>query len=66
MSLAAGFNLLSSQVPQAGGITTVLGYNPHSGDTLYQWNGNGWNILTYYDAIDANPEPAGGMTVNLT
>ena len=26
---------------------------------MYQWNGNGWNIYTYFDAVDADPEPAG-------
>ncbi|HRZ38284.1 MAG TPA: hypothetical protein P5534_18225 [Candidatus Paceibacterota bacterium] len=36
--LAAGFNMVSSQVPQAGLLVTDLGYVAVDGDTVYQHN----------------------------
>lgn len=36
--LAAGLNLVASQVPQAGGLSSVLGYTAADGDQVYQWN----------------------------
>jgi len=40
--LVAGFNLVSSQVPQEGTVT-ALGYPGKAGDILYFWNGTGYN-----------------------
>jgi hypothetical protein len=37
-ALATGFNLVASQVPQSGGVQTVLGLTPGNFDTLFQWN----------------------------
>jgi hypothetical protein len=37
-TLLSGLNLVSSQVPQAGGLTANLGYTPAEGDIVYQWN----------------------------
>ena len=34
---AGGFSLVSSMVPLAGGLQTVLGYTPQTKDTVYQW-----------------------------
>jgi hypothetical protein len=35
---AAGFNIVSSKVPQAGLLATDLGYTPATGDIVYQFN----------------------------
>jgi hypothetical protein len=35
---AGGFSLLSSIVPIAGGLQTVLNYTPLANDTVYQWS----------------------------
>lgn len=37
-TLSKGFNFASSQVPQAGGMQSVLGYAPHVGDVVYTWS----------------------------
>jgi hypothetical protein len=37
-ALKAGLNLVASQVPQAGGIQSVLGYTPADGDQVYKWD----------------------------
>jgi len=42
-----GFGLVSSMVPLAGGLTTVLSYAPMVGDAAYQWNGSTYTINTY-------------------
>jgi hypothetical protein len=49
--LPAGFSIRSSQVPQAGGITSDLGFPAAGGDTIYQFNnaGNNYTISTFDD-----------------
>ena len=37
-ALSANFQIKSSQVPQSGGLTTVLGYTPLDGDVVYTFN----------------------------
>jgi hypothetical protein len=39
--------LVSSQVPIAGGLTSVLGYKPSINDVVYVYNGAGYNTYTY-------------------
>ena len=51
-TLNSGFNMVSSIVPQAGAVDSVLGLTPTSGDTIfmltsggfaiYSWNPTGW------------------------
>jgi len=42
-----GFNMVASQVPQAGTIT-ALGYNGEPGDTIYKFsNASGYRIYTF-------------------
>jgi hypothetical protein len=36
--ITQGFSIVSSQVPQEGGMQTVLGFVPANGDTVYKWN----------------------------
>jgi len=36
--LSAGFQIVSSQVPLSGGVTTTLGYTPSNNDTLYTFD----------------------------
>jgi hypothetical protein len=47
--LIAGFNLVSSQVPQAGTLQATLGYTPTEGDLVYRWNAatQGYSISTF-------------------
>jgi hypothetical protein len=39
--------LLSSQVPIAGGLTSVLGYNPSLGDNVFIYSNGAYNAYTY-------------------
>jgi len=41
-----GFNIVSSQVPQAGALQTDLAYVPTSGDTVYQFDATVQNYKT--------------------
>jgi hypothetical protein len=36
--LVKGFQIVSSQVPQAGAVDSVLGFAPEDGDTVYRFN----------------------------
>ncbi len=47
--LVAGFNLVASQVPQAGMISADLGYGPADGDVVYKFNPDTqtYSIATY-------------------
>jgi len=36
--IAAGFNMIGSQVPQTGLLQTQLGFNPNNQDQLYFWS----------------------------
>jgi len=41
-----GWNGVSSMLPEAGGITTVLGYQPLPGDEVLVWNGVSGSYVT--------------------
>jgi len=43
--LVAGFNLVGSKVPQAGKLTTDLGYTPVDGDLVYTYAGAGYTVF---------------------
>jgi hypothetical protein len=49
-TLAAGFNMVSSVVPQTGAIDTVLGLTPTAGDTLFFLSASGFDIVGYTTA----------------
>jgi hypothetical protein len=51
--LSTGWNLVSSQVPQAGNLTVDLGYTSADDDDLYTWEGGNW--------VDHSPDLAGGF-----
>jgi len=53
-ALVPGFQLVSSQVPQAGTLE-ALGYQAVAGDTLYQWNGNGYDFFSFDPAFGWDP-----------
>ena len=38
VAVPAGFSILSSQVPQSGGLVTDLKFTPPDGSTVYKWN----------------------------
>ena len=50
MSMAAGFNLVSSMVPQAGMIGTDLGMPVGGGDTVYTFDPATGYFISSYDA----------------
>jgi len=51
--LAAGFAMVGSQVPQTGGITSVLGFTPADGTTCALWDavGQTYSAAVTYDSI---------------
>jgi hypothetical protein len=56
--MAAGFTIVSSQVPQSG-TATALGYTPVAGDALYFWDkANQKYIISGYDAEFGIFDPA--------
>ncbi len=62
--LVAGFQLVSSQVPQSGALDTVLGFPAADGDVVYFFNcpGQSYSIFTYeFGAWDQTPSPAVGQ-----
>lgn len=54
--LAVGYNMVSSQVPQAGFLTTDLGYTPTAGDTVYKHPGG--YVIYIYDPDIGGWDPA--------
>jgi hypothetical protein len=42
-----GFALLSPMAPVAGGLTTALNYQPILNDTVYKYNGVGYDVSSY-------------------
>jgi hypothetical protein len=44
---AGNIQLLSSEVPISGGLTSVLGYNPTIGDTVYIYTNGAYNTYQY-------------------
>jgi len=58
--LARGYTMAGSQVPQSGGIQTVLGYVPSNGDFVLAWNGT---AQTWKNAITYDTDIFGGWEV---
>lgn len=58
-ALAAGFNMTGSKVPQAGLLSTDLGYPADEGDVVYQWNtaGGAWRPAAVYEFGEWSAEP---------
>jgi hypothetical protein len=44
---AGGVWLVSSQIPVQGGVTTVLGYKPNIGDTIYMYTNGAYSGYVY-------------------
>jgi len=53
----AGINLISSMVPQAGGVQTVLGYSPVVNDKVYRYTPAGYVQSVYGTKGWAGGEP---------
>ena len=54
--LVLGFNFVGSQVPQAGNISSLLGYAANNNELLYQFNsGGGWKSPLGYNTDDNGP-----------
>lgn len=47
--IPAGYSILSSMVPQAGPVSSVLGLPAADGDQLFRWTGAGYSVATYED-----------------
>lgn len=65
-TLVPGFNMVGSQVPQEGGLTSVLGFNPEDFDTAATWNTATQQYndsATYIGGWDAEPVLAVGEGV---
>lgn len=62
--LLAGFNMVSSKVPQAGAIDTVLGFPVADGDIVYQFvcSSQSYKIGTY-EFGEWSPAPAPSIAV---
>ena len=54
-TLRVGFNMVSSQVPQAGAIDTVLGYKAADLDSAYQFDAGTQNYLSTKTAFSDDP-----------
>lgn len=52
--LTEGFNLVSSQVPQAGMVSTDLGLPVANEDVVYTYVGGAYGIFTYYEEAGAS------------
>jgi hypothetical protein len=51
--VAGGFSIKSSKIPQAGGITTALGFAPSPGDVVYKFDVPTQNFVLYsFDDLD--------------
>jgi hypothetical protein len=55
-SLPAGFSLIGSKVPQAGGVQTVLGYPAAVGNIVYKW-APGFSGSSFDGAVWSPGEP---------
>jgi hypothetical protein len=42
-----GTNFVSSMIPMAGGVKSVLGYEPNNGDKVLLWTGASYSTYTY-------------------
>jgi hypothetical protein len=56
-TLPQGFSIRSSQVPQAGRVTTDLGLPANDGDTIYQFRSGGF-VINSFDELDNAWGPA--------
>jgi hypothetical protein len=54
-NLVSGLNLAGSQLPIAGGFTTVLNFNPPDGTYLYIYNAGSWNTSVIYSGVYYDP-----------
>jgi len=63
--VAAGVDIYSAMVPQAGGITTVHNYQPSVNDVIYRWNGMSYDQKTRKGPPINNWQPAGEPEVNV-
>jgi len=63
--VASGFSIVSSQVPQSGGLTSALGFPGKDADTCFKYTagpGGGFDITTYIDGLGWDPhEPVLGV-----
>ena len=55
--IPSGESMLSAIVPQSGGVTSTLKLYPSDSDTIYLWNGSGYDIYTYFFGAWQPSEP---------
>ena len=69
-AVPVGFMILSSQVPQEGGLETVLGYTPTVGDVVYRFDADAQaymqpsTYLTFWDPVEPTPAVGEAMFIN--
>jgi hypothetical protein len=55
-------NYLSASIPEAGYITNITGYVPHSGDIIYLWNITNQDFVSYpYSNMWTSGTPSVGI-----
>jgi hypothetical protein len=56
----AGFSIVSSQVPQAGGITSLLGFTPNASDQIFPFDvaTQGYPLSYVYAGVWIPSEPS--------
>lgn len=61
-AIPSGFSVRSSVIPQSAPIQTVLNFPISNGDTIYRFNGSGYNVHDYNDNAwdQGEPVPAVG------
>jgi hypothetical protein len=65
VALPVGFSMISSPVPQAGTLSTVLGFtNVTAGDVVFAWVNNGTGGGSYVDGGDQVTPPQFGTGYN--
>jgi uncharacterized repeat protein (TIGR03803 family) len=57
VTLAYGQIFTGSPVPQAGLITSLLGYQPLAGESAWLWNNSGWDMYSYQNGAWSPQEP---------
>ncbi|MBE0544083.1 MAG: hypothetical protein IH623_22300 [Verrucomicrobia bacterium] len=56
LPVSSGEHVLSSMVPQAGGLTSQLSFTPNDGDFVYIWNGTSYDVYEYYYPGNWDPD----------
>jgi hypothetical protein len=56
--IPAGYSIRSSVLPQSGLLTSTLNYPAAEDDTVFKWNGAGYNSFSYVDGTWGPSQPS--------